>query len=73
MIKCRWCWVCDDFVEAGALPVHHQLQHPGISFKPPRVLSHASPVVSQFHDPKHPNRPHEPTCAGWHGPEWESD
>jgi len=71
MIKLTWCWVCDTFLEPGAVLLHHQVRHPDLPLKPPRVLSHPAPDLSRYHDPDHPNRPHEASCGGWH--DWESD
>jgi len=65
MIKTTWCWVCDDFLESSALATHAQLAHPLMPLMPPRDLSQPLPVLSPFHDPQHPEKPHSGLCEGW--------
>ena len=65
MITCTWCWACDDWLEASALLAHHQLAHPEVPLKPPRWLPQVATGLSRFHDPEHPERPHNGPCAGW--------
>lgn len=65
MIKTTWCWVCDEFLEDQALSTHAQLAHPLMPLRPPAGLSDPVVILSPFHDPQAPERPHSGLCDGW--------